>query len=74
MNKAVYTVVEGEDNYGISSFDIFDSEDKALGRAISLMVTLAHSEREWVEEKLEGAIANWRMGCDYITVFKKEVK
>lgn len=74
MNKSVYTVVEGEDNYGIGSFKLFDTEAKARAYAKGRMALLAHSSMDWVEEALTGSVANWRQGCDYITVFNKEVE
>lgn len=72
MNKAVYTVVNGEDNYGISSFKLFDSEAKAMAHAKALMDRASHFK--WVEEPMMGAVANWGSGCDYITIFIKEVE
>jgi hypothetical protein len=29
---------------------------------------------DWVEEALTGSIANWRQGCDYMTIFIQEVE
>jgi hypothetical protein len=74
MNKSVYTVVEGEDNYGIGSFKLFDTEAKARAYAKGRMALLAHSSIDWVEEALTGSVANWRQGCDYMTIFIKEVE
>lgn len=74
MNKSVYTVVEGEDNYGIGSFKLFESEAKARAYAKGRMALLAHSSMDWVEEALTGSVANWHQGCDYITIFIKEVE
>ena len=71
MNKSVYTVVHGEDNYGISSFKLFDSEEKAMAHAKVLMDRYSHFK--WEAEPIK-AIANWRAGCDYITIFIKEVE
>ena len=71
MNKSVYTVVHGEDNYGISSFKLFDSEEKAMAHAKVLMDRYSHFK--WEAEPIE-AIANWRAGCDYITIFIQEVE
>lgn len=73
MNKAVYTVVNGEDNYGISSFKLFDSEAKAMAHAKVLMDRYYSSDHfKWEAEPIQ-AVANWRCGCDYITIFLKEV-
>ena len=72
MSKEIYTVVEGEDNYGISSFKLFDSEAKARAYARGRMVRASHFK--WVEEPMMGAVANWGSGCDYITIFIKEVE
>jgi hypothetical protein len=72
MNKAVYTVVSGEDNYGISSFDLFDSEEKAMAHAKVLMDRYSSDVFKWEAEPIK-AVANWRAGCDYITIFLKEV-
>ena len=74
MNKSVYTVVEGEDNYGIGSFKLFDTEAKARAYAKGRMALLAHSSMDWVEEALTGSVANWHQGCDYITIFIQEVE
>ena len=74
MNKAVYTVVSGEDNYGIDSFDLFDSEEKAMAHAKHLMDLYSSDAFKWEAEPIKGAVANWRAGCDYITIFLKEVK
>jgi len=74
MNKTVYTVVEGEDNYGISSFKLFDSEEKARAYANGRMALTAGKVYPWVEEPLKGAVANWQAFCDYITIFLKEVE
>ena len=74
MSKTVYTVVEGEDNYGIGSFKLFDSEEKARAYANGRMALLAHPSIDWVEEALTGSVANWRQGCDYLTIFLKEVE
>jgi len=71
MNQLVYTVVNGEDNYGISSFKLFDSEEKAMAHAKVLMDRYSHVK--WEAEPIE-AIANWRAGCDYITIFIQEVE
>ena len=74
MNKAVYTVVSGEDNYGIDSFDLFDSEEKAMAHAKHLMDLYSSDAFKWEAEPIKGAVANCRAGCDYITIFLKEVK
>ncbi len=72
--KEVYTVVDGEDNYGISSFHLFDSEDKAREFVKSTLLPRYCSEAfPWIEEPVDGALANWRAGCDYITIFKTRV-
>ena len=73
MNKAIYTVVYGEDNYGISSFDLFDSEEKAMAHAKVRMARYGSGAFPWVYEPFVGSAANWRAGCDYITIFIKEV-
>ncbi len=73
MNKEVYTVIHGEDNYGISSFKLFDSEAKAMAHAKVLMDRYYSSDHfKWEAEPIQ-AVANWRCGCDYITIFLKEV-
>ena len=74
MKKAVYTVVEGEDNYGIGSFKLFDSEEKARAYANGRMALTAGKVYPWVEEPLKGAVANWKAACDYMTIFIKEVE
>jgi hypothetical protein len=74
MNELVYTVVEGEDNYGFGSFKLFDSEAKARAYAEGRRERLAHPSMDWVEEALTGSIANWRQGCDYMTIFIQEVE
>ena len=74
MNKLVYTVVEGEDNYGFGGFKLFDSEAKARAYAKGRMERLAHPSMDWVEDEFQGSIANWRQGCDYITIFIQEVE
>ena len=73
MNKSVHTVVHGEDNYGISSFKLFDSEAKAMAYAKVLMDRYSSDHFKWEAEPIQ-AVANWRCGCDYITVFLKEVE
>lgn len=73
MSKAIYTVVEGEDNYGISIFELFDSEAKARAYAEGRMALTGGLVYPWVEEPLEGAVANWQAGCDYMTISIKEV-
>jgi len=70
---SVYTVVTGEDNYGISSFDLFDTEEKAMAHAKDMMERYASDLFKWEAEPTK-AVANWRAGCDYVTVFIKEVK
>ena len=72
MNKEVYTVIHGEDNYGISTFRLFDSEAKAMAHAKLLMYQYASDHFQWVAEPIE-AVANWRCGCDYITIILKEI-
>ena len=72
MNKAIYTVVEGEDNYGISTFRLFDSEAKARAYAEGRRAPSSVAA-PWVEEPMKGAVANWKAGCDYVTIFLKEV-
>jgi len=74
MSKTVYTVVEGEDNYGIGSFKLFDSEEKARAYANGRMALTAGKVYPWVEEPLKGAVANWKAACDYMTIFIKEVE
>lgn len=75
MSKAIYTVVEGEDNYGIGRFKLFDSEAKARAYAKGRMALYKGSlAKPWVEEPMKGAVANWQQGCDYITIFLKEVE
>ena len=74
MKNEVYTVVNGEDNYGISSFKLFDSEEKARAYANGRMALTAGKVYPWVEEPLKGAVANWQAGCDYMTIFTKEVE
>jgi len=73
MSKSVYTVVNGEDNYGISSFKLFDSETKAMAYAKVLMDRYSSDQFKWEAEHTL-AVANWRCGCDYITVFIQEVE
>ena len=73
MSKAIYTVVNGEDNYGIASFELFDSEEKATAHAKVLMARYGSGAFPWVYEPIADAAANWRAGCDYITIFIKEV-
>lgn len=73
MNRAVYTVTHGEDNYGISSFKLFDSEVKAMAYAKDLMDRYSSDHFKWVSEPIQ-AVANWRCGCDYITIILKEVE
>ncbi len=70
---SVYTVVTGEDNYGISSFDLFDTEEKAMAHAKAIMEQYSSDQFKWEADPIQ-AIANWRKGCDYITIFLQEVK
>jgi len=72
MKNYIYTVVSGEDNYGISSFDLFDSEAKAMAHAKVLMDRYSSDQFKWEAEPIQ-AVANWRCGCDYITIILKEV-
>jgi hypothetical protein len=72
MNKAVYMVVRGEDNYGISDINLFDSEGKALAYAKILMEQYSSDHFKWEAEPIQ-AVANWVAGCDYITVILKEI-
>ena len=72
MNKAVYTVVNGEDNYGISSFKLFDSEAKAMAHAKALMDRASYFK--WEAKPMMDTVAHWEAGCDYITIFIKEVE
>ena len=59
MKNEVYTVVNGEDNYGISSFKLFDSEAKAMAHAKVLMDRYqGYSGMKWEAEPIE-AVANW---------------
>ena len=74
MNKEVYTVVNGEDNYGISTFKLFEHEADALEYAETLMNRYGSAHFKYNSEPMLGAVANWRAGCDYITVFLKEVE
>lgn len=74
MNKLVYTVVEGEDNYGISCFKLFDSEEKARAYVKGRMALAGTLGGRWVGEPLKGSVANWSQGCDYMTIFIKEVE
>ena len=67
----VYTVVTGEDYSGITSFDLFDTEEKATDHAKELMAEYPHDHFVW--EGVNGAVANWRMASHYITIFLKEV-
>ena len=67
----VYTVVTGEDYSGITSFDLFDTEEKATAHAKELMAEYLHDHFKW--EGVNGAVANWRMASHYITIFLKEV-
>ena len=70
----VYMVVTGEDNYGISSVDLFDTEEKARANAeaMGLGPERLQDRVKW-EARPSKALANWRMGCDYVTIFLKEV-
>ena len=73
MNNTVYAVVRGEDNYGIASFELFDSEEKAMAHAEVLMARYDSGVFPWEYKAIDWTAANWRAGCDYITVFIKEV-
>ena len=73
MNNTVYAVVRGEDNYGVASFELFDSEEKATAHAKVLMARYDSGLFPWVYEAIGFTASSWRAGCDYITVFIKEV-
>ena len=73
MNKEVYTVIHGEDNYGISTFRLFDSEAKAMAHAKVFMDRYSSDHFKWEAEPMKGAVANWKAGCDYVTIFLEEV-
>ena len=70
----IYTVEDGENGMGISSYGAFSS--LAAAQAEALRRRERYRPKDWAVDRLgieDNVVESWACGCDYISIRRMEV-